>query len=579
MWKRMPAHGLDEAHRGTIGASRHGRSRRRAIAPVALGTAILCTLVAGATIPAGAAGGSKLDRSGPASEGPYPWKYPGSGNVKVGTATTISGQACNAGTPQFASPYADPCIAKFTGSNGGATYNGVTSTTITLAEREFPNTSNAEQLAADAKAAGDALPSVTQQVQNVFLNYFNKVFDLYGRKVVIKPYTATGNSTAEALNQDQTQACADAVTAAEQMHAFGEAGLPYDFQFPGSGPFSQCAAEDHLVEFDGDLYFNEATFQIQNPYVWSTTQDCTRVSSTVAEVEGTLLAGKKAVYAGDPTLASETRKFGTYVPNVPQYISCTTNSTNLLEDRYDVPASQIAQPFYYNLDISTFQQSAQQAVVQLKAAGVTTVVLACDPFSAGLITKAAAAQNYHPEWFIIGTALTDQDQYVQSQDDLSEVQGHLFGMSELSPSTEIYGPTSLAGKLYKKLTGHTIPAGTDGNYSQLVEIFDMLQAAGPDLTPQNMARGVHALPELGAPSYQYGSWTFNLGPGGIAGGGDHTASNNARFVYWNGGVTSPINGMKGTYVALFGGKRFALGQWPKSLPKLFTAPGSAATPS
>ena len=56
------------------------------------------------------------------------------------------------------------------------------------------------------------------------------------------------------------------------------------------------------------------------------------------------------------------------------------------------------------------------------------------------------------------------------------------------------GPNSLAGKLYKKLTGHLIPKETDGDYSALIVIFDMLQAAGPDLTPQNMARGVHALP-------------------------------------------------------------------------------------
>jgi hypothetical protein len=454
----------------------------------------------------------------------------------------------------------------------------VTATTITLAERQFPSTANAQELAADATAAGDALPSVTDQVQQVFFNYFNKVYDLYGRKVVLKPFTATGNSTAEALNQGQTQACADATTVA-QMPAFGEAGLPFDYQLPGSGPFSQCAANDKVVEFNGDLYFDEGTFESQNPYVWSTTQDCTRVSSLTSEVEGTLLAGKKAIYAGDPTLASETRKFATYVPNSPPYISCTKRSINLLETKYHVPASQIAPSFYYNLDVATFTQSAQQAVVQFKAAGVTTVVLACDPFSAGIITKAAAAQNYHPEWFIIGTGLTDQDQYVQSEDDPSEIQGHLFGMSELSPSQDTYGPTSLAGQLYQKLTGHQIPAGTDGNYSQLVEIFDMLQAAGPDLTPQNMARGIHALPQFGAPDYQYGNWTFNLGTNGNAGGGDHTASNTARFVYWNGTATSKVNGLKGTYVAILGGKRFALGQWPKSLPKLFTAPGSAATAS
>ena len=47
-------------------------------------------------------------------------------------------------------------------------------------------------------------------------------------------------------------------------------------------------------------------------------------------------------------------------------------------------------------------------------------------------------------------------------------------------------------RLYQTLTGHQIPKGTDGNYSQLVEIFNALQAAGPDLTPANMARGIHA---------------------------------------------------------------------------------------
>ena len=435
------------------GSGRPGPSalRRTAVGLLAAGTLVGFS-VASSALASAAPAAPKLAKSGPTGEGPYPWKYPASGSVKVGSGTTVGGQKCSAGTPQFHSPYADPCVAKFTGNNGGATYNGVTATTITLAQREFPSTANAQQLAADARAAGNALPSVTQQVQQVFLNYFNKVYDLYGRKVVIKGFTATGNSTNEALNQGQAQACADAQTV-KQMPAFGETGIAYDYQLGGTGPFSQCMASDQEMEFNGDAYYDEGTFQNQNPYIWSTTQDCTRVSSLTSEVEGTLIAGHKAVYAGDPSLASQTRKFGTYVPNLPPYISCTKRSINLLENKYHVPKSQIAPTFYYNLDISTFQQSAQQAVVQFKAAGVTTVVLACDPFSAGIITKAAAAQNYHPEWFIIGTALTDEDQYVQSEDDPAEVQGHLFGMSELSPLSDIFGPTSLAGNSTRSSPG------------------------------------------------------------------------------------------------------------------------------
>ena len=36
--------------------------------------------------------------------------------------------------------------------------------------------------------------------------------------------------------------------------------------------------------------------------------------------------------------------------------------------------------------------------------------------------------------------------------------------------------------------------------------------------------------------------------------------------------------MKGTFDPIFNGQRYTLGQWPKTLPKLFTAPGSAAVP-
>ena len=52
-------------------------------------------------------------QSGASNEGPYPWKYPASGTVKVGSGKTIGGQPARAGAHQFNSAYADPCIAKW----------------------------------------------------------------------------------------------------------------------------------------------------------------------------------------------------------------------------------------------------------------------------------------------------------------------------------------------------------------------------------------------------------------------------------------------------------------------------------
>jgi hypothetical protein len=556
--------------------SRRTASHRSAVgarAAVVLGAALLVALM---MVPAaGTAGASGtapvLKTSGSSGEGPYPWAYPATGGIKAGTGTTNTGIKCTPTTPQFNSPYAAPCIAKFTGSNGGATYNGVTASTITLAEREFPSAADTEEIEAQAKAAGSAIPQVISQVQQVFLNYFNSVYNLYGRKVVITPYTTQASFTTEELGQGQPQACADADDIANQMHAFGESGITNGDSYGGTEPFSTCAAQEHLVEFNGDPYYDEAAFEALNPYVWSTSQNCNTITNSEAEVVSTMLAGKKAVYAGDPTLTDQTRKFAAFVPNVPQYLNCTQDFVNLVEHKYHVAKSALSPSFDYNLDIATFQQSAQQAIIQFKAAGVTTVICSADPYSLGLLTKAAAAQNYHPEWFMTGSALTDLDQVAQGLYDLPEIQGHMFGLSESSPSTDTTGPKSLAGQLYQKLTGHAIPKGTDGNYSDLVEIFNDLQAAGPDLTPANMARGIHALPTMGAPAYQYGQWTYNVGPTGTAGSGDHTAADDARFVYWDGTKTSPLNGVTGTFVAVLGGKRYGLGQWPTTLPPLFGA--------
>jgi len=520
-------------------------------------------------------GGFTLATQGGAGEGPYPWKYPASGTVSVGSGTTITGATCSQGTPQVPNAtYSVPCIGKFTGNNGGATYNGVTATQITIANRVFPGSANTAEAAAVAKQEGIALSPITDQVQAVFLDYFNKTFDLYGRKVVIQPEASGSNSTLELLNENQAQACADADKIANNMHAFGEWGVgDNNTGGGGSGPFSICAAQQKLVEFSGGAYFNEAFYQQNNPYVWDNPMDCERVADSGAQAVSQLIMGKKAVYAGDASLRTSDRKLGIYVPNLPAYTDCTNQFISQMESQYHQPAANVNHVFTYGLDISTFQQSAQQAIVQFKAAGVTSIVTACDSFSLNLLTKAAKAQNYHPEWVMNGVALDDTDTVAQTYDQ-SEVTGHLFGQSEAPPETSFFGPQSPAGKLYQQLTGHEIPAGTDGNYGSLIRLFDFLQAAGPDLTPDNMARGIHAMPPMGAPDFSYAGWNFNAGPSGKPGTGDHTAIADAGWVYWNATATSPVNQKPGTFVRMFDGKRFTDGTWPTSLPAMFTEPGS-----
>ncbi len=91
-----------------------------------------------ATGPGGGAGASSSGGSGSARNagvggaskaGPV-------GAVQVGTGVTVAGVPCRPGVAQLPfSQYAAPCVAKFSGNNGGATWNGVTGDTITIALR------------------------------------------------------------------------------------------------------------------------------------------------------------------------------------------------------------------------------------------------------------------------------------------------------------------------------------------------------------------------------------------------------------------------------------------------------------
>jgi hypothetical protein len=250
----------------------------------------------------------------------------------------------------------------------------------------------------------------------------------------------------------------------EELGAFAAVG--------GSGNFAECAAERDLLVFQGGAYFPETFYRSHHPFVWNTAMECERISAHVAEYIGKRLAGKPAKHAGAPELAGATRAFATYVPDNDGYQRCANITEATLQSDYDVAAG----PRYnYQLDISRFQQQAQEAVIQFKAAGVTTLVLACDPFSTIFLTQAADAQDWHPEWLLIGVAGTDTDNFGRSYS-ASQIEGHMFGLSQLSDSGSIFGSRGEPGQLWKKLEGTDIPKGTTGDFYSLVHIYNFLQA-------------------------------------------------------------------------------------------------------
>ncbi len=475
------------------------------------------------------------------------------------SGTARSGVACEPGVRQIPfSSYATQCTRQFEGDNGGETTRGVTAEEIIIVRRSFPESANSRAADELNSRAGFADPETADRVRDELVAYFNSAYELYGRQVKIIEYESeNGDSTEEVQGRGREGACADATKIANELGAFGTID-------GGSAPFAECAAERGLVVFDGAAYYPERFYQKFHPFVWHRVMECERISYQVAEYVGKRLLDRKAKWAGDTVMQQQERVFGTYVPDNDGYQHCVQISERELEQEY---GGQVASRYNYQLDLSRFPDQAAQAAVQFKADGVTTVILACDPYSVVFLTQAAERQSWHPEWYIIGVASQDTDNFGRLYDQ-NQVDGHMFGMSQLGRTEDLIGPNSEAGRVYKHATGNDMPEGTSGDYYESVSFFNLLQAAGPTLTPDSLANGAMTIPPGGAPDFPAGYWSLQDGPDGTAGAGDHTLVEDSREIYWDGSAQAP-DGDEGTFLETYDGRRFRNNEWPEEEPPVY----------
>jgi hypothetical protein len=480
-----------------------------------------------------------------------------------GSGKTRGGFDCGPGVRQIPwSMYAAPCVGVSDGKNSGASAPGVSGEEIIIVERNFPESANSRAVNATLVQAGFADPTITQQVRDDFWGWFNSVYDLYGRQVKhVKYESEYGDSTAEAQSQGKEGACLDADVIAKEIGAFAIDGDG------GTGPMGECLAERGIVAFAAGAYFPEDWYRRYHPYLYNTLMECERISLQTSEYVGKRLAHKKATWALDPIYQQSERLFGTYVPDNDEYQHCVSLYRNELQNKYKTDPG----PKYdYILDVSRFADEAAKAVVQFKAAGVTSLILACDPISVIFLTQAAETQQWGPEWILIGVAAQDTDLFGRLYNQ-NRVDGHMFGISQLGDITTLIGAGSESGESYRaiprdKRSYDDMPDGTNGDYYTLVHLFNGLQLAGPALNGQTIFEGYCG--RYGeAREKPAGLWRFNTNPDGSP-GCDHTAIEDSREVYWDGSATAP-DGKAGTFIATMNGDRFTNGEWPEGDPQVY----------
>ena len=476
------------------------------------------------------------------------------------------GSRCDHKTGRLEMPtvYAPPCVplARPGANNGGATANGVTDTTVNVVyyQPQPGGLTSVIQGAAGTPAQGLA-------TVQAYVAMFNHIFEMYGRHVNLIPFTASGADT------DPVAAHADAITVAEQDHAFASI----------NGPGETNAYEVELARLHvlcmacGD----SATYgQIAQdaPYQWANLPTADTSLFETVDYVASKLNGKDAVWAGDPKMHTRKRKFMVVNEISEPPAPGTAELTQVLTQKLTAGHVDMTSPttLKYTLDLTTLPAQAATLAEKLKSSGATSVIFAGDPIMPIYLTRACAQIGYFPEWIITGIVLTDTSAlgryYTQSE------WAHAFGVSSLAVPIPI--DTGDAYRLYRWWYGaKTQPASVAAPaiIPPIMQLFEGIQLAGADLDATTFATGLfRAPPAGGGPTSSLDAYGFQ----GAAPLPSYSSPADYTFIWYDATAKGPDEeGVQGSGLMRYvnGGARYKAGTVPPGPVRMFSVAGSVTS--
>jgi hypothetical protein len=478
------------------------------------------------------------------------------------TADYNWGPQCDPKTGRIKMPtaYAPPCVPVFSGNNGGSTWSGVSETSINVVYYQPPPGG----LSAAIQGA-TGTPATNLATARAYVDMLNHTFEMYGRKVNLIDYNASGPGT------DTVAAHADAVRVAQDLHAFASIGGPNQ-----TSAYSDELAHLHVLCIACGSSATYAAFQQDAPYLWGDLPTADTLLNTADDYLIDQLNGKAAIWAGNPAWRDRKRSFAVVnvvqSPPLPGEQSLSAQLNRRLTSAHVNLAMK--QSLTYQLDLTTLPDQAATIAAKLKASNATTVVFAGDPIMPIYLTKACARIGYFPEWVITGTVFTDTStlgRYYNQRE-----WAHAFGISSLAVPTPV--KTSNALTLYQWWYGgkSSPPAIKSAAVilQPLMQLFDGIDLAGAHLTPSTFAAGLFRAPPAGGgpttPLVAYGTQGAPPTP-------SYSSPADYTFIWYNATARGPDEqGTVGTGLMEYAqdGKRYRAGTVPSEPVPMFSSTGS-----
>lgn len=457
---------------------------------------------------------------------------------------------------QIEDPQSPPCIAYWTGDNGGATWKGVTRDSVYIA---VPT------------------PENVQNKYNALVKFFNNRFQFYGRKLVLEFCSSSGGGSG---SSDEANQNADAALAAAGCN--GPAPFASTFYRQNNGahymPAMACRYKIPVVgsysPYDSKFLNRCPGLQFQYP------MEVDEEFANLGEWVCNRLVGRKAQWstgfdgqAPPKALADQIRKFGVLLePFTEDDPVARPDALNPITARLKAcgaPVSNdtiIVNPVNGLYDPAT----AQNAMLQLKTKGVTSVICMCNFFSFGSLQRGATTAGYHPEWITSTFGLNDVPSSFTLGAGPPDQMQHTFGVTfqprVVKPLLNPYNVAMAEGDPSIAPDQLSTVEGALEVYRALLVLASGIQMAGPKLTPDTFRDGLRntVFPN---PITQTMAGFVGFKPNG------YSMTKDGAEWWWSTRARGPFSdsaAKSGAVCYLDGGRRYELGGWPKGEPPFFT---------
>ncbi len=440
------------------------------------------------------------------------------------------------------SVYGAPCAPAWKGDNGGATAKNVFPNEVRLSLWHGLAAPTAGRVNPEPHAGENAV----DRTLRVLETYFNAHYQTWGRHVSFYG-GAEGGTTPE----DQQ---AEANHELNDWKIFGAWHIdkPFCERISTVGPVI-CNPYEHSY------------FVKHRPNFYSFMMDIDQSNGFDAEFACKKLINRPAEWAGVGVDKNKPRKFGIAAESTVS----VTQSPDSFNRSFNHECGGYADP--YTVD-SNRPETISVAMQQMYAHGVTTIMLDVLGGTAAIMMAAADALGWQPEWMIMGNYGLDLNAFARLYPK-TQAQ-HVFGINtwELPHAFEQW-ECAIA---YKSIDpSNTADQDTCEYYwHPIVVLMNMIQEAGPKLTPQTVADGMN---RLGQRFPSDPKWAI----GGGFGPDDFSYMDDVGVVWYSTTRIDPERGGPGAYVWVQGGRRFKRGEIPADNSEMFksgvTGPGQSDT--